>query len=317
MALLVADLFCGMGGLVEGFRQHGFAVVGIDKNPAIGRIADTRGWQFVRLDLSTQAYGEPCDILVGGPPCRPWSGLNTSKRGDAHPDHNLLSKFLDHILALKPKAFLMENVPLVVNDISFRNLISLTKQEGYKTETRLVSYADWGAATSRRRRITVGFNAGPSGTMFFEMLDAVKKPAMTSWEAISRFVGSERGLPPDHVWPNLRTIDKYRDYYRTGKYGWCKLDCAKPAPSFGNVMKTYTLHPLAGEYGVPYRVISVKEALSIMGFPEDFSFPEGMGMGPRYQMVVDAVSPLFSAICAQIMLKIVSGPHADKDLARV
>ena len=43
------------------------------------------------------------------------------------------------------------------------------------------------------------------------------------------------------------------------------------------------------------------EALLIMGFDDSFRFPDGLGVGLRYQMVVDAVSPTFSYVAAQVI----------------
>jgi DNA (cytosine-5)-methyltransferase 1 len=103
----------------------------------------------------------------------------------------------------------------------------------------------------------------------------------------------------DHQWPNFTTIHKYEEYYKTNKFGWYKLKWNEPAPSFGNVMKTYTLHP-DGE-----RVVSVREVMSIMGFPETFKFPKEMGHTNKYQMVADVVSPIFSEICADIIKEII------------
>jgi site-specific DNA-cytosine methylase len=47
--------------------------------------------------------------------------------------------------------------------------------------------------------------------------------------------------------------------------------------------------------------------MAIMGFSDKFRFPEGMGMGVRYQMVADAVSPVFSEICARVMKELLQG----------
>jgi DNA (cytosine-5)-methyltransferase 1 len=98
----------------------------------------------------------------------------------------------------------------------------------------------------------------------------------------------------------LNTIEKYRERYRTGQYGWRRLDYDSPAPSFGNVTKTYVLHPEAGESGFDERILSVRELLCIMGFPKEFHFPEGIPLPRRYQMVADVVSPVFSEACAHV-----------------
>ena len=47
--------------------------------------------------------------------------------------------------------------------------------------------------------------------------------------------------------------------------------------------------------------------MAIMGFGDDFMFPEGMGMSMRYQMVVDSVSPIFSTVCASVLRDMVGG----------
>ena len=72
-------------------------------------------------------------------------------------------------------------------------------------------------------------------------------------------------------------------------------------PSFGNVQKTCTLHPLAGDNGFPLRVISVREAMAIMGFNNEFKFPEEITLTVKYQMIADVVSPVFSKKCANVI----------------
>jgi hypothetical protein len=70
-------------------------------------------------------------------------------------------------------------------------------------------------------------------------------------------------------------------------------------------MKTYILHPDAFNGGST-RVISVKEALLIMGFDSGFRFPQEFGLGIRYQMVVDSVSPIFSSLAAIVTKELIS-----------
>ena len=110
---------------------------------------------------------------------------------------------------------------------------------------------------------------------------------------------------PDHEWPQLKTIEKYRENYETGKYGWHRLKYDECAPSFGNVMKTYILHPNAGENNFPIRVLSVREVLEIMGFPDTYLFPPTMAMGMKYQMAADSVSPVVATRMATTLKNII------------
>ncbi|MEM0143204.1 MAG: DNA cytosine methyltransferase, partial [Candidatus Parvarchaeum sp.] len=140
---------------------------------------------------------------------------------------------------------------------------------------------------------------------FFDMLSGHETSATSTKNAIGHLKKVKFGAVSDHEWPKLKTINKYKKYYRTGKFGWHVLNWNEPAPSFGNIMKTYILHPDSFEGG-DMRVISVREAMLLMGFPKDYHFPKGIGLGARYQMVADSVSPVFSNIAAKIIYKIIS-----------
>jgi DNA (cytosine-5)-methyltransferase 1 len=297
----VLDLFSGMGGLALGFKRAGFRVTGVDILPAAVKTYRHNVGDCLQMDLSRKVVAGRYDIIIGGPPCRPWSSINLKKRGKIHPDYGLLSRFFLHIRKIKPDAFLLENVvPLRKDNLFLKELNSLRNDLGYSVEFSTVVYSKFGAATRRRRLITVGIRHG-SAELFFQKLEQYSGTPKTVRQALSPLTDPQQD--PDHVWPQPKTIDKYIDKYRTGKYGWYILRWDEPAPSFGNVMKTYILHPDSFNGGVT-RVISVKEALLIMGFDRDFSFPKGIPMSTRYQMVADTVSPCFSEAAARILMSL-------------
>ncbi|PSO09064.1 hypothetical protein B9Q04_02355 [Candidatus Marsarchaeota G2 archaeon BE_D] len=319
----VLDLFCGAGGLSLGFLQEGFSVTGVDISEKAEKSFTfnlNSGSRFIRADLLTVNITGEYDVVVGGPPCRPWASVNTVKRGRAHRDHVLLSRYFEHVTRLRPGVFLMENVPALGGDPSFREYIARMERVGYSVEVGVVRYSDYGAPTSRRRLIAFGA-LGLDASGFFRELGKHRRPPRTVRDAIAHLRGQPRGAEPDHEWPTLRTIGKYKGLYETGRYGWYILKWDRPAPSFGNVMKTYILHPDSavgdrgggeeqeegdgdGDGGSPHpRVISVREALHIMGFPEEYKFPQ-VGLGARYQMVADAVSPVFSKVAAQAVTRL-------------
>ncbi len=299
----VLDLFCGAGGLSLGFRDEGFSITGADNNPYSGKIFSINHiGEFIDIDLTEKPVTDSFDIIVGGPPCRPWSTVNLQRRGSLHPEYILLDRFFEHIIALKPRAFLLENVLPLGHDARFLELIGKATHEGYHILFRTVRYSDFGATTRRQRLIAVGFREfGLNASEFFERLEQMKEPSLTVGQTIKQYENFMYGEYPDHEWPNLTTIDKYQKYYKSGKYGWFKLDYDDCSPSFGNIMKTYILHPLAGMNGYPLRVISVREALEIMGFPSTFTFPSGMGMSMKYQMVANSVSPVVARKLARVI----------------
>jgi DNA (cytosine-5)-methyltransferase 1 len=302
----VLDIFCGAGGFSQGFERAGFEVTGVDISEAVGKAFQLNcRSQFLRADLSKVLIKNGSyDIVIGGPPCRPWSAVNTTRRGREHRDYCLLSRFFQHVEYHWPEIFVLENVPLLANDKTLKSRVKRLNKEGYSVEGNIVKYSDYGAPTSRHRFILLGTRKGDAKT-FFRKLHEHKRVPKTVRDVIWELKDKEKGEVPDHVWPELRTIRKYINYYETGKFGWYILRWDEPAPSFGNVMKTYILHPDAFN-GKPERVISVKEALLIMGFGLGFRFPEKFGLGVRYQMAVDAVSPVFSYAAARVAREMAS-----------
>ena len=159
-----------------------------------------------------------------------------------------------------------------------------------------MNYGDYGAATSRRRLFVIG--AGEPAVLqgILLGLERARSPAATVRDAMGDLEVVPRGGFPDHEWMMVRTIGRYADRYAAGRFGWYRLEWDRPAPSFSSVGKTFILHP-SGE-----RVISVREVMRIMGFPDAYVFPRGTPLHDRYQMVADAVSPAFSRALAMAIL---------------
>ena len=299
----VLDLFSGIGGLSHGFAVSDFDVTGADISESAGAVyRQYASVNFILADLSVDYVRGSYDVIVGGPPCRPWSPVNLSRRAEIHRDYHLVERFVDHVRILSPRMFILENVPALRRDKTFEKQMEILRHLGYQGGTSIMKYSDFGAATSRRRLVAVGIRNG-SGRDFIEGLNSYRKPPTPVRTVIEELRFSEMGTPDDHVWPNLRTIHKYAEKYSTGKYGWRILEWDNPAPSFGNVMKTYILPPESDPLDPNVRVLSVLEVSRIMGFNHGFHFPSGLGVGQRYQMLVDSVSPVFSETLASHVMK--------------
>lgn len=120
----ILDLFAGAGGLGLGFSMSGFDVaVAVDNDPQACEAHKKnfpdhhaiRGDIFKiardpRKFLREEAGVDPDSIsgVVGGPPCQGFSFMGERVASD---ERNLLtSKFMDVVLAVQPKFFVMENV---------------------------------------------------------------------------------------------------------------------------------------------------------------------------------------------------------------
>lgn len=313
MIVKVLDLFCGAGGISIGFRDVGFSVTGVDISKAAGETFIENGiGKFILADLSAVTI-DPAKyaVIAGGPPCRPWSSVNTVRRRANHKDYGLVAAFFRHVEIHKPRAFLLENVPPLKNDENLQLLLKRISST-YSIESKIIRYSDYGASTSRRRLIIFGIRGGNASAFFDLLKKFASNKTRTVKDAIWHLRNTNKLEHPDHTWPELKTIEKYRSKYEKGKFGWYKLEWNEPAPSFGNVMKTYILHPDSFNGGTT-RVISVREALLIMGFDRSFHFPRSCGLAIRYQMVADSVSPEFSTAAARVILQLLkNNGHAGK-----
>jgi len=124
--LRVISLYTGVGGLDLGFEAAGYrTAVAVDNDPVACRtIRLNRDWPVLEGDIddiSTETIlataglsrGE-ADILIGGPPCQPFSKSGYWARGDARrlddPRADTLTAYLRVLRDTRPKAFLLENV---------------------------------------------------------------------------------------------------------------------------------------------------------------------------------------------------------------
>lgn len=300
--LKVLDLFSGMGGFSHGFAKAGFSVTGVDIAEDAKVVYEMLpSSKFIIADLSKELISGTYDYVIGGPPCRPWSSVNLTKRGNEHRDYGLVQKFADNVINVNPSGFILENVPPLRGDPQFQKQIKRLKRSGYSISVNTYRYSDYGAATSRRRLFAVGFK-DLDIVSFAKYIESEMESPRTVFNVIGKYRDYGKGSHSDHQWPNLRTISRYADYYESGKFGWTRLEWDKPAHSFGNVTKTYTLHPDSDPRTNDARVVSPLEVSRIMGFNHGFKFPGGITLGRKYQMLADSVSPVFSEKIANAVL---------------
>ncbi|WP_420033722.1 DNA cytosine methyltransferase [Streptomyces sp. cg28] len=178
---LAVDLFSGAGGLSLGLKQAGWqvaAAVDADERALETHAANFPGLSL-HLDLGNPEHRERLvellrpagiDLVAGGPPCQPFSRAGRSKIRSLVQRHGrdpydrrkeLWVAYLDIVLALKPRAVLMENVPdMGLGDDFFvtRTIEAKLQQEGYVTQVRLVDAWTHGVPQHRKRLILLARN---------------------------------------------------------------------------------------------------------------------------------------------------------------
>jgi site-specific DNA-cytosine methylase len=174
-----------MGGLSLGFREAGCVVHGYDaERHAVASYAANVGPAEL-IDLRTALPDEAPAILVGGPPCRPWSPINLQRRRAHHLDYDLIDRFRIAVETMHPCAFVLENVPFLRGDTEFHALLDRLIGR-YVISENVFSYADWGAATRRRRLFALGFAKGHarSPALMMKALNDLRAPPASVNDAI-------------------------------------------------------------------------------------------------------------------------------------
>lgn len=166
LGLNAVDLFCGAGGLTEGFRTAGFDVTyaldwDADSCETYGLNHPQARVENVPItERSARSFAKmvgEVDVIVGGPSCQ---GFSTHGRRDPQDDRNSLwSHMRDLVQEINPRAFLMENVPGLVShrDGHLRGQMLKEFQDlGFRVEAKILLAADYGVPQLRRRVFVVG-----------------------------------------------------------------------------------------------------------------------------------------------------------------
>lgn len=107
---------------------------------------------------------EQLDLLIGGPPCQPFS--KGGKRLGAEDERNGIPTFLDALEALRPRAFILENVAQLWTNERYQEiregLMARAAALGYAAHGALLNAADYGVPQHRRRMFVVGFLGVPT-----------------------------------------------------------------------------------------------------------------------------------------------------------
>jgi DNA (cytosine-5)-methyltransferase 1 len=224
--LRTISLYTGAGGLDLGFEAAGFetcVAVELD-DECVATLKANRPWPVIHrsihdtpsdeiLSVAGLKSGE-ADVLIGGPPCQPFSKCGYWANGDSarldDPRASTVEAFLRVLRDTQPRAFLMENVAGLVfkgKDEGLRlveeTIASINREQGtrYGVELLVLNAADFGVPQIRIRAFLVGARDGSrfgsiapthrapaSGNQ--QDLDFVLSPYRTAWDALGDLDGA-------------------------------------------------------------------------------------------------------------------------------
>jgi DNA (cytosine-5)-methyltransferase 1 len=181
-----------------------------------------RDWAIIEGDINKVTSAEvlqaaklkvgEADMLIGGPPCQPFSKAGYWSKGDSlrldDPRADTLTGYLRILRDAQPRAFLLENVYGLAyqgKDEGLRHILDGIEQinrevgTNYKVTWRVVNCAEYGVPQLRERVFLIGSRDGrefrfpePTHTKAANLgadLFSTKAPFRTAWDAMG-------GLPP-------------------------------------------------------------------------------------------------------------------------
>lgn len=200
--LRALSLFSGGGGLDLAFDRAGyrhvasFDVLDICGVTLMGSRPEWNVYAGAKGDVSKvdwSRYRNSVDLLHGGPPCQPFS-IAGSRKGGAD-ERDMWPVFISAVLAVKPAAFVAENVPGLL-DVKFdryvRDNILRPLEGAYEVAKFRLRATDFGVPQSRDRVIFVGFRSPTSAAGF-----AVPEPTHSRGDdlfAAHRTLGAREAL---------------------------------------------------------------------------------------------------------------------------
>ncbi len=282
----VIDLFAGCGGLSLGFEANGFKTIGfeMDQNATKTYNENLLG-ECHNLKLTTETIYPKADIVIGGPPCQPFSvggkqlGLKDSRDG--------FPIFLSAIKQLEPEVLLFENVRgmLYKNKWYLKEVIEELEKLGYYISYELLNAKDYEVPQNRERVIVLG-------TKEKNRLPKKINRKVTAGEALGELAFQFN--------ENSKFFTKSMDEY-VAKYEKASK-CINPRDLYlHKPARTLTCRNLAGATGDMHRVrlkdgrrrrITVREAARLQSFPDWFKF---IGTEThQFNQIGNAVAPYFA-----------------------
>lgn len=329
-AIPFLDLFAGAGGLSIGLGEAGFEPVhAVEIMDDAARSYER--WHDIEVDRrrleeipdrELRAWGQSVQLVVGGPPCQPWStgGLRLAEKDN----RDGFPAMLRALRVIEPDAFLIENVAGIERGATrayFCELIRTLGGLGYEVSSKTLDAADFGVPQHRHRTFIVGTRSrkltfpapshGPEGDL--------------PWVSAGTVVGN---IPQGDPNPSIVSYAK-RPHLRPSPYdgllfngGGRPIDLSRPARTIlasagGNKTQFIDTEGVVPEYhallwdekaGKPRpdyakdvrsgqvlgaRRITVQESGRLQSFPSEMVFSGTRSM--QYTLVGNAVPPRLAA----------------------
>lgn len=310
----VGSMFAGVGGICCAFKQADYHIAWANEYDA--HACNTYRHNFpnthlIEQDICTVPADTDLkvDVITSGFPCQAFS-VAGYRKGFADDRGNLFFETARFIDALKPQAYLIENVKNLVGHDDGKTLKiirnTLVNDLGYSFIPFVLNAKEYGNIPQTRERIyIVGFkneSKGGDKSTFFEIPKPIPRNTTIHHMYAPETVQERHYYTPSNkAYPMLKkhilsqdTIYQYRRVYvRDNKSKVCPTLTANMGTGGHNVPIILTPQGI--------RKLTPKECFNFQGFPQDFSFPDNMAQSHLYKQAGNSVVvPVVHRIASEI-----------------
>ena len=343
------DLFCGCGGLSFGFERAGFNILlGIDNDAKALETFELnhKGSKSICGDITTVSYendikpligNKTIDVIIGGPPCQGMSLSGPRKFDD--PRNKLYLSYIRLVNEIKPKMFVIENVPGLVGLFGGQikdSIIEKFTEMGYDIQYQILCASDYGVPQSRKRVVFVGSRIGdfsyPSmdsnvitcsmalsdlpplvDELGEDVMDYFREPTndyqrlmRLNSKKVRNHIAAKHSDKVKGIIALVPDGGNYKDlpeefiHTRNFHVAWTRFASNKPAPT----IDTGHRHHFHYKYN---RVPTVRECARLQSFPDDFIFLGNKTQ--QFRQVGNAVPPIMAEKIAKQVKNSLENAH--------
>lgn len=263
------------------------------------------------LEASGLTVGE-CSIVMGGPPCQGFSSHRLNDAGVGDDRNNLLLRYFELVADIRPKVFLVENVPGLLwprHQAYVRRFYELASAAGYRTfQPTVLNACDFGTPQNRKRVFILAVREDlkldiewpPNPTHGHPNSPGVLEGRLKPWVTARTVFASAVSHDPNDVHMN-HSAELVAVFQSTPKDGGSRHESSRQLPCHaghnghadvygrialdvpGPTMTTACINPSKGRFVHPLEDhgITLRQAARFQTFPDDFVFKGGLMAGGK------------------------------------
>ncbi len=256
------------------------------------------------VDILRMLKGRRVDVVIGGPPCEAYTRANPQRRKDPlerlyeDPRGRLVLHYIRIVGDLRPKVFVMENVPGIMDGGLDKVIREEFARVGYDTiYFNILRAEEYGTPSHRVRVFVSNIELRPPRRGKKTVIDAIGDlPPPDPYYGIPNHEYVPLSRKKRKRVAKLRwgeALIHYRGYGGRVLGNFVRLHPYRVAPTVMGSARF--IHPFED------RIITVREQARLMGFPDHHVFYGGRDA--QYNQVGEAVPPPLARAIAEYVLK--------------